>query len=100
VTPLVTLRLARGHRFSVRVAADVSLGRHTVLLQRLKRRHHVWRTVRAVRLTRVRATSTSYVASTVVRLRVAHGTIVRALMTRRQAGPAMFGPAWSRALRA
>jgi plastocyanin len=100
VTPLVSLRIASGHRFSIRVAADVSLGRHSVLLQRLNRRHHVWRTVRSVRLTRVKATSTSYIASTVVRLRVARGTIVRAYMTRRQAGPAMSGPAWSRSLRA
>ena len=100
VTPLVTLRLATGHRFSVRVAADVSLGRHTVLLQRLNRKHHAWRTIRSVRLTRVRATSTAYVSSTLVRLRVHRGTIVRAYMTRRQAGPAMSGPAWSRALRA
>jgi plastocyanin len=100
VTPMVTLRIASGHRFSIRVAADVSLGRHRVLLQRLNRRHHAWRTVRSVRLTRVKATSTSYIASTVVKLRVAHGTIVRAFMTRGQAGPAMYGPAWSRALRA
>jgi len=100
VTPLVTLRLAPGHRFLVRVVADVSLGRHSVLIQRLNRRRHLWRTVRAVRLTRVHATSTSYTASTRVRLRVRRGTIVRAFMTRHQAGPAMFGPAWSRALRA
>jgi hypothetical protein len=100
VTPMVTLRIASGHRFSIRVAADVSLGRHSVLLQRLNRRHHAWRTVRSVRLTRVKASSTSYVASTVVKLRVARGTIVRAYMTRRQAGPAMSGPAWSRSLRA
>jgi plastocyanin len=100
VTPLLTLRLASGHRFSVRAAADVSLRGHRVLMQRLNRRQHVWRTIRSVRLTRVRATSTSYVASTVVKLRVRRGTIVRAYLTRRQAGPAMFGPAWSRSLRA
>lgn len=100
VTPLLTLRLASGHRLSVRAAADVSLRGHRVLMQRLNRRQHVWRTIRSVRLTRLRATSTSYVASTLVRLRVARGTIVRAYMTRRQAGPAMFGPARSVALRA
>jgi plastocyanin len=100
VTPLLSLRLAPGHRFSIRAAADVSLGRHRVLIQRLNRARHVWRTVRSVHLTRVRATSTSYIASTVVRVRVRRGTIVRAFMTRRQAGPAMYGPAWSRALRA
>jgi plastocyanin len=100
VTPLVSLRLAPGHRFSVRVSADISLGRHSVLIQRLNRRHHTWRTIRSVRLTRVHATNSRYVASTVFKLRVRRGTIVRAFMTRRQAGPAMFGPAWSRALRA
>jgi plastocyanin len=100
VTPLVTLRIASGHRFSIRAAADVSLGRHRVLIQRLNRARHVWRTVRSVHLTRVRATSTSYIASTVVRVRVRRGTIIRAFMTRRQAGPAMYGPTWSRALRA
>jgi plastocyanin len=100
VTPLLTLRLASGHRFSVRAAADVSLRGHRVLMQRLNRRHHAWRTIRSVRLTRLQASNTSFVASAVVRLRVARGTIVRAYLTRRQAGPAMFGPAWSRALRA
>ena len=100
VTPLVTLSIASGHRFSIRVAADVSLGRHSVLIQRLNRRHHVWRAIRSVRLTRVKASNSSYVASTVMKLRVARGTIVRAFMTRGQAGPAMTGPAWSRALRA
>jgi plastocyanin len=100
VTPLLTLRIARGHRVSVRVSADVSLRGHRVLMQRLNRRHHVWRTIRSVRLTGFHYNSTTYVASAVVRLRVARGTIVRAYMTRSQAGPAMFGPAWSRALRA
>ena len=100
VTPMLTLRIASGHRVSVRAAADVSLRGHTVLMQRLNRRHHVWRTIRSVRLTRLHANSTSYIASAVVRLRVARGTIVRAYMPRRQAGPAMSGPAWSRALRA
>jgi plastocyanin len=100
VMPLLTLRIASGHRVSVRAGADVSLRGHRVLMQRLNRRHHTWRTIRSVRLTRLHATSTSYVASALVRLRVARGTIVRVYMTRRQAGPAMFGPAWSRALRA
>ncbi|HEY6835863.1 MAG TPA: cupredoxin domain-containing protein [Gaiellaceae bacterium] len=100
VTPMVTLRIASGHRVVVRVAADVSLRGHSVLMQRLNRRHHVWRTIRSVRLTGLRANNTSYIASRVMRLRVAHGTIVRAYLTRRQAGPAMFGPAWSRSLRA
>jgi plastocyanin len=100
VTPLLTLRLASGHRVSIQAAADVSLGRHSVLIQRLNRSRHLWRTIRSVRLTRVHATTTAFVASTRVRLRVHRGTIVRAFMTRRQAGPAMFGPAWSRALRA
>lgn len=100
VTPLLTLRIASGHRFSIRAAADVSLGRHRVLIERLNRRHHSWRVIRSVRLTRVHATSTAFIASTTVRLRVARGTIVRAFMTRSQAGPAMSGPAWSRALRA
>jgi plastocyanin len=100
VTPLLTLRIASGHRLSVRAAADVSLRGHRVLMQRLNRRNHVWRTIRSARLTRLQSSSTAYTARALVRLRVARGTIVRAYMTRRQAGPAMFGPAWSRALRA
>jgi len=100
VTPMVTLRIASGHRVSVRAYADVSLRGHRVLMERLDRRHHVWRTMRSVRLTRLHANSTSYIADALVRLRVPRGTIARAYLTRRQAGPAMFGPAWSRALRA
>jgi plastocyanin len=100
VTPMLTLRPASAHRVAVRAYADVSLRGHRVLMQRLNRRHHAWRTIRSVRLTGFHFTSTAYIASAVVRLRVARGTIVRAYMTRRQAGPAMFGPAWSRALRA
>ena len=79
---------------------DVSLRGHRVLMQRLNRRLHAWRTIRSVRLTRLQASNTSFVASALVRLRVGRGTIVRAYLTRRQAGPAMFGPTWSRALRA
>jgi plastocyanin len=100
VTPMLKFRRASGGRVAVAAYADVSLRGHRVLLQRLNRRHHVWRTVRSVRLTHFKANRTSYIASATVRLRVAHGTLVRAFMTRRQAGPAMFGPAWSRALRA
>ena len=100
VTPLLTLRIASGHRLAVRAAADVSLRGHRVLMQRLNRRHHTWRTIRSVRLARISANSSSYIASALVRLRVHRGTIVRAYLTRRQAGPAMFGPTWSRALRA
>jgi hypothetical protein len=100
VTPMVTLRIASGHRVSVRAYADVSLRGHRVLMERLNRRHHVWRTIRSVRLTRLHANSTSYIANALVRLRVPRGMIVRAYLTGRQAGPAMFGPAWSRALRA
>jgi hypothetical protein len=100
VTPLLTLRIASGHRLSVRAAADVSLRGHRVLMQRLNRRNHVWRTIRSARLTRLQSSSTAYTERALVRLRVARGTIVRAYVTRRQAGPALFGPAWSRALRA
>lgn len=100
VTPLVTLRIASGHRFTIRAAADVSLGRHRVLIERLNRRHHSWRAIRSFRFTRVHATNTSFTVMTTVRLRVHRGAIIRAYMTRRQVGPAMSGPAWSRALRA
>lgn len=100
VTPLLTLKRAGGGRVSVAARADVSLRGHRVLLQRLNRSRHVWRTVSSIRLKRVRANSTSFISSAAVRLGVAHGTIVRAFMTRRQAAPAMYGPAWSRSLRA
>jgi hypothetical protein len=100
VRPLLRLRPASAGRVAVSASADVSLRGHRVLLQRLSRRLHMWRTFASVRLRRFNYTSTAYIASAVVRLHVRHGTIVRAFMTGAQAGPAMSGPTWSRSLRA
>jgi plastocyanin len=87
-----------GHRlFSLGVRASVSLRNHRALIQR--HTHRGWKTIKAVRLTRLRATATQVIVSTQFKLRLSRGTIIRALMTRAQAAPFQYGPAWSRALR-
>jgi hypothetical protein len=82
---------------SARASASLPCSRHRALIQRHTR--HGWKTIKAVRLNRIRATATQVAVSTQFKLRLAHGTIIRALMTRAQAGPTQYGPAWSRALR-
>jgi hypothetical protein len=99
VRPMVTLKPASRGRLAVRAYADVNLRGHRVVLQRLIRRHHVWRSFRSVKLTRFTYKRASYIAIGRFKPRLAHGSIVRAVMTRAQAAPAMYGPAPSRAVR-
>jgi plastocyanin len=97
VKPLVSLKQVGRRLFGVSVHAAANLRYHRVLIQR--RTHHGWRTLKSVRLKRLRATATQVVVSASFRLRLAHGTIIRALMTRAQAAPFQYGPAVSRPLR-
>ena len=97
VKPLVSLKQVGRRLFGVGVHAAANLRYHRVLIQR--RTHHGWRTLKSVRLKRLRATATQVVVSASFRLRLAHGTIIRALMTRAQAAPFQYGPAVSRPLR-
>lgn len=99
VKPLVRIKQLGRSRIEVGVHADVRLGGHRVSLQRFNKRTHRWRSFGSVRLTHVRANSTEYDSIGSVRLRLAHGAIIRALITHAQAGPFMYGPAWSTARR-
>ena len=97
VKPLLRMKQVGRRLFSLGVSASASLRYHRALIQRHTR--HGWKTITSVRLTRLHATATQVTVSRQFKLRVAHGTIIRALMTRAQAGPSQYGPAWSRALR-
>jgi len=52
-----------------------------------------------VKLTRFTAKTGSYDSIGIFRISFPHGVILRALMTKGQAGSFMYGPAWSRGLR-
>ena len=97
VRPFLRLKQVGPRLFSLGVHASANLRYHRALIQR--RTHHGWRTIRVVRLRRLHATASQVVVSTAFRLRLAHGTIIRALMTRAQAAPFQYGPAVSRPLR-
>jgi plastocyanin len=99
VTPFVRLKQVGRHLLYVHVRADTSLVRHYTLLQRFNKRSHRWHTFRVVKLTRRTAKTGSYDSIGTTRLNFPHGVIVRALITKGQAGPRMYGPAWSRGLR-
>jgi len=100
VKPLVRLKQAGRRLFSVGVHADASLRFHRVSIQRWVAKRHAWKTLRSVRLTSLRVSQTEVVASGVFRMRVAHGILLRALLTKGQAGPAQYGPSASAAIRA
>jgi len=69
------------------------------LLQRWQR-HRGWRTVRVLSLNRLRQKANQdWMSFGKYPLRFRHGTILRLRVTRAQAGPAMYGPAFSKALR-
>lgn len=99
VKPFVRVKQVGRHLLYVHVRADAPLVRHYTVLQRFNKRTHRWHTFRAVKLTRRTAKTGSYDSIGVTRLDFPHGVIVRALITKRQAGPLMYGPAWSRGLR-
>ena len=73
--------------------------RHWVSIQRFNKRTHSWHSFMAVRLTHFKAGTLESQSNRPFRIHLRHGSIVRALITQRQAGPIMFGPAWSKALR-
>ena len=98
VKPFVRLKQVGRRRFSVGVTADVTLVHRTVVVQRFNKRTHRWRSFMALRLGRFTAKPRSYTSIGSFRATFPHGTIIRALITKRQALPLMYGPAWSRAL--
>ncbi len=99
VTPLVRIKQVGRSRIQVGVRADVKLVGHHVLLQRFNKRTHRWHSFGSVRLTHLKATMNLYDSLGATRLTLPHGTIIRALITRAQAGPFMYGPAFSRGRR-
>ena len=99
VKPFVRLKQVGRHLLYVHARADASLVRHFALLQRFNKRSHRWHTFRAVKLTRLTAKTGSYDSIGTTRTFFPHGVILRALLTKGQAGPFVFGPAWSRGLR-
>jgi hypothetical protein len=99
VKPFVRLKQVGRHLLYAHVRADMSLVHHSVLLQRFNKRTHRWHSFRAVKLTRRTANLGSYDSFGTIRVAFPHGVIVRALITKSQAGPYMYGPAWSRGLR-
>lgn len=99
VTPLVGIKQVGRSRIQVGVRADVKLvGRH-VLLQRFNKRTHRWHSFDSLRLTHLKASASLYTSLGATRLTLPHGAIIRAFITRAQAGPYMYGPAFSRARR-
>lgn len=98
VKPLVRMKQTGRRLFSVGVRSASNLHFRRVVIQR--RTHRGWRAIKVVRLARLHTTGATVVVSASFKLRrLAHGTIIRALMTKRQAGPAQYGPALSRPLR-
>jgi plastocyanin len=99
VKPLLRMKQVGRRLFSLGAHAATSLRNHRALIQR--RTRDGWRTIKVVRLKRIRSMvgSRQVIATTSFKLRLAHGTIIRALMTRAQAAPDQYGPASSRALR-
>ena len=99
VTPLVGIKQVGRSRIQVGVRAVVKLvGRH-VLLQRLNKGTHRWHSFGSLELTHVKASASLYTSLGATRLRLPHGAIIRAFITRSQAGPYMYGPAFSRGRR-
>jgi plastocyanin len=99
VKPLVKLRQTGRRRFAVAVYAQERLHAR-VVIQRWSRAAHRWFALKAVRLSIFRAAGNESISTAVFRLRVRHGTIIRAFLARGQVAPDYYGPAWSRALRA
>ena len=95
-----SLRLKQtGHAFLWAYAhADGVRIRHD-LLQRWQR-HRGWRTIRVLPLNRLRQKANQdWMSFGKYRLHFRHGTVLRLRVTRAQAGPAMYGPAFSKAIR-
>jgi plastocyanin len=99
VKPFVRLKQVGRRLFTVSVSADVTLVHRFVVIQRFNKRTHVWRSFKALRLTRFTAKTGSYTSIANFRATFPHGMIIRAIITKHQTLPLMYGPAWSRALR-
>lgn len=95
VKPLVRIKQVGRSVLAVGVRADVKLVGRKVLLQRFNKRTHRWHSFSSLRLRHFKASRTLYNSLGSRRMTLPHGTIVRALITRAQAGPYMYGPAWS-----
>ena len=98
VRPALRLKQT-GHRLLWAYAhADGVRIRHAQL-QRWAR-HRGWRTIRTLRLNRLRnKTGQNWLSFGKYRARYRHGTILRLRVTHAQAGPAMYGPAMSKPIR-
>jgi plastocyanin len=99
VKPFVRLKQVGRKLFTVGVSADVTLVHRFVVIQRFNKRTHAWRSFKALRLTRFTAKTNSYTSIANFRSTFPHGMIIRAIITKHQTLPLMYGPAWSRALR-
>jgi len=99
VKPVLRLKQTGRNLYSLGVHSFANLRYHRALIQRWVAKRHTWKTIRTVRLTRMRATQSEVVSTAVFRMRAAHGTILRGLMTRAQAAPSQYGPAASRPIR-
>ena len=99
VKPLLKLKQSGRNRFTLGIHAQTKLAFRVVLIQRWVAKTHRWVTVKTTRPTLFRVAGREWVSTALFRLHVRHGTIIRALLPRGQAGPAYYGPAASRALR-
>jgi plastocyanin len=98
VRPFLRLKqTGRGHFWAYAHADGVRYGR--VTLQRWIR-HRGWRSLRTLRLTRLRTgPNQEWISFRRFNLRFRRGTILRLRMSRAQAGPVMYGPALSKPIR-
>ena len=86
VKPLVKLRQIGSHLFAVGVHAQARLRYRFVLIQRWARARHRWLTVKTVQLTTVRTAGFEANSTGTFRLRVRHGTLIRALLPEEPGG--------------
>jgi plastocyanin len=99
VKPSLRLKQTGRTHFWAFVHADGVRYRRAVL-QRWNRSRHVWKSLRSIRLTRLRtAPNQEYISSGSFYITLRHGTILRVRLSRAQAGPVMFGPAVSKPIR-
>jgi plastocyanin len=98
VRPLLHLkRTGRASMWAYAHADGVRIGH--LVLQRWTR-HRGWRSFRVLRLRRLRTgPNQEWISFGSYRMRFRHGTILRLKATRAEAGPVMFGPAYSNAIR-
>jgi len=87
VTPLVSLKRVRAHRYTASVTAAQAFTGKYVVLQRYAKARGAWKTVKRVTLrTAASGVAPTVVSSTTIRLAIARGTRLRLLLTADQAG--------------